>query len=200
MDSQGGDEASKYLDVLLNTPYGHLKSIRIVDGEFKSFVREEDLPGKAPHINKLVFATINMDCAILPMLFMDFPALDYLELSRCQGSFRVDKVEMNIFMPNTAINTLRIDTGYITHGDKMLLSVCSLEEGTTKYYVNLPDEEKEVDSITYLTTKEEFDKGIKEYISPQERNLVTITAKSIKEVLLTAKFEDDDRCIEMDYP
>lgn len=64
-------------------------------------------------------------------------------------------------------------------GHAMLLSVCAKEADITKYYLNAPTEDGY--QTTEITTKDQFDQ-LKDSLHRNDRNVITIIAKDIKDV------------------
>lgn len=110
----------------------------------------------------------------------DFAILDSLMFNGFKFSDTVLN-QATFSMPDTRIKSLEIYAGHIKE-ETVLLSVCSAEENISKYYLYAA----EADDPTAQITKATFDKLL-EGFNREKRFVILISAKTIKNVLLTAR-------------
>lgn len=130
---------AEYFDRLLgSTLHAKLKLIMIMSGNLREFITAQDLQPRAPNTRHLNFKTTSIDEAALPRFSTAFPTLDSLGFDNC--SFVRTSGHINVSMPNTAINTLKVDMGNINE-KAILFSLCLVENSISKYYFDVAQED-----------------------------------------------------------
>lgn len=184
-----GFEAGDYIDTLLSTTRPNMRVIEIVGGTLQRQYNNENAASEGGQlVNKLQFQERSIDEKCLSSLLTStFPKLKLLRLSGCKfkGSNDNDvrgmgNSTLQILMPQTVVGKLDISGNDYNKRSILLISIHSIDENITKCYMDINAAVK----CTEISQKN-FDAFCSK-LKTENMGIVYITAKSIKNAVLTA--------------
>lgn len=146
-------QAAQFIDSLLRTTRVHIKSISIISSQLNKYANTQpNLSSRGKHIGQFNFTGTYINAHVLSVLSIEFPELEYLGLNACKFSSNSNNdaktadpydINININMPDTAINSLCIINGNneMITGSMILVAIQSNNTSTAKHYMNLTADE-----------------------------------------------------------